>query len=143
MTKNKRAPKFPCALNVRRGRPAISASLSVLSPTATHLRDEVDSVCKRASNGDSRVIGFGKLILFSTQTGDAWMLDWEDELAICLMKDRAQQPFEFRETEHQFAIQWQGRYHLAAGLFAYIDNQTPTHARVIGGYPTEAIRQRH
>jgi hypothetical protein len=141
MTKKMRLPKFLRALNARRQRQAASATLSVISPSATHLRDEVDSICKRASSGDSRVIGFDKLILFSTQTGDAWMLDWEDELATCLMKAGTPQPFEFGETDRQFTIQWQGRYHIAAGLFTYIDNQTPTHARVIGGYPTEAIRQ--
>ena len=60
MTKKKRLPKFLRALKVRRERQAAPASLRVISPTATHLRDEVDSICKRGSNGDSRVIGFGK-----------------------------------------------------------------------------------
>ena len=87
------------------------------------------------------MIGFNKLVFFSTWTRDAWMLDWEDELAICLMKDGEEQPFELGETESRFVIRWQGHYHIEGGLFAYIDDKLPTRARVIDGYPTEVINQ--
>jgi hypothetical protein len=112
----------------------------VVAATGTSLRDEVEYICTLASEGESHVIGFSQLVFFSTATGDAWMLDWEDELAICLMKDGVQRPFEIGETDRQFAIQWQGRYHFEGELFVYIDNETPTHARAIVGYPTDAMR---
>ncbi len=32
----------------------------------------------------ARVVGLGPLILFSSGTGDAWLLDWQDESALCL-----------------------------------------------------------
>jgi hypothetical protein len=111
----------------------------VVAPTETSLRDEVEYICRLASEGESHVIGFNQLVFFSTATGDAWMLDWEDELAICLMKDGVRRPFEVGETDRQFAIQWQGRYHVEGRVFAYIDNENPTHARAIVGYPTDAI----
>jgi hypothetical protein len=139
MSKKKRVPKFLQAMNARRQPQVTSTTESVIAPTETSLRDEVEYICKLASAGDGRVVGFSQLVFFSTSTRDAWMLDWEDELAICLMKDGDAQPFELGETERQFAIHWQGRYQIEGGLFAYIDNKTPTQARVIDGYPTEAI----
>ena len=138
MSKKKRIPKFLRAMNAKRQQ-AWSTTESVVAPTGTSLRDEVEYIWRLASKGESRVIGFNQLVLFSTGTGDAWMLDWEDELAICLMKDGVRRPFEIGETDRQFAIHWQGRYHLEGEIFSYIDNENPTHARAIVGYPTDAI----
>src|SRR5258708_27337266 len=141
MSKKKRVPKFLQELNARRKQQGSSTMERVVSPTATMLHDEVDSICRLASEGDGRVIGLNQLVFFSTETGDAWMLDWEDELAICLMKDGVQQAYELGETERQFAIQWHGHYHIERGLFAYMDNKAPTQARVIDSSPTEVIQQ--
>lgn len=105
------------------------------------MQKEVDYILQRARAGDSRVVGFGQLLLFSTETRDAWMLDWEDEFAVCLMKDGIARPYELGETDGRFAIQWQGRYRIEGELFAYIDVETPAHARVIGGYPTRSIQK--
>ncbi len=138
MSKKKRVRKF---LRIGQSQQVSSTAERMLSAEETSLQKEVDYILQRARAGDSRVVGFHKLVLFSTATRDAWMLDWEDELAICLMKDGTPQLYELGETHRNFAIQWQGRYHIRGGMFAYIDNATPTHARVIGGYPTDAIRQ--
>ena len=138
MSKKKRIPKFLRAMNAK-SQQAWSTTESVVAPTGTSLRDEVEYICGLASKDESRVIGFNQLVLFSTGTGDAWMLDWEDELAICLMKDGDRRPFEVGESDRQFAIHWQGRYHIEGEVFTYIDNENPIHARAIVGYPTDAI----
>lgn len=138
MSKKKRIPKFLRAMNAKRQQ-AWSTTESVVAPTGTNLREEVEYVCRLASKCESRVIGFNQLVFFSTGTGDAWMLDWEDELAICLMKEGDRRPFELGETDRQFAIKWLGRYHIEGEVFTYVDNENPTHARAIVGYPTEAI----
>ena len=138
MSKKKRIPQFLRAMNAEREQ-AWSTTESVVAPTGTNLRDEVEYVCRLACKGESHVIGFNQLVFFSTATGDAWMLDWEDELAICLMQEGDRRPFEVGETDRRFAIHWEGRYHIEGELFAYLDNATPTHARTIAGYPTDAI----
>ncbi|MBI4661771.1 MAG: hypothetical protein HY735_23360 [Verrucomicrobia bacterium] len=138
--KKERVPKFLQAMRARQNQSTISTTESVLTPAQANLHDEVENICRLASEGECRVIGFNQLVFFSTQTRDVWVLDWEDELAICLMKDGLRQPCEFGETDRQFAIRWRGRYHLEGGLFSYIDNKTPTHAQIIGGYPTDVIR---
>jgi len=139
MNKKQRVPKFLQALYAKRQRQSSASTGRIVAFTETSLRDEVENVCQLASQGDGRVIGFGQLVFFSTASRDAWMLDRDDELAICLMKDGVRQPFELAETERRFAIQWQGRYHIEGDFFAYIDNRTPTHARVMDDYPTGVI----
>ena len=42
------------------------------------LADEVRYIQRRAADYDSRIVTIGQLILFSTKTGDAWLLDPAD-----------------------------------------------------------------
>ena len=44
------------------------------------LADEVRYIQRRAADYDSRIVTIGQLILFSTKTGDAWLLDPADQL---------------------------------------------------------------
>ena len=39
------------------------------------LADEVRYIQHRAANHDGRIVTIGQLVLFSTETGDAWLLD--------------------------------------------------------------------
>src|SRR5436853_7057356 len=45
------------------------------------LADEVRYILRRAAEHDGRVVTIGQLVLFSTETGDAWLLDPSDQLA--------------------------------------------------------------
>lgn len=61
-------------------------------------------------NGLSKVISLNKLILFSTDDGDAWMIDSEDKGALCLMRGFERQPFTAFDTEDHFYVKWELRY---------------------------------
>jgi hypothetical protein len=50
------------------------------------------------------VISIGQLILFSTKTGDAWLLDPSDQLAARLARDGDPEPIHIEETDTTFAI---------------------------------------
>jgi hypothetical protein len=39
------------------------------------LADEVRYIQQRAAARDSRIVSIGQLVLFSSESGDAWMLD--------------------------------------------------------------------
>jgi hypothetical protein len=45
------------------------------------LADEVRYIQRRAADYDSRIVTIGQLILFSTKTGDAWLLYLADQSA--------------------------------------------------------------
>ncbi len=51
------------------------------------LADEVRSIQRRAADRHGRVVTVGQLVLFSTETGDAWLLDPSDQLAARLASD--------------------------------------------------------
>ena len=52
-----------------------------------HLADEIDYIRSRAAEHDGRLVSVGPLVLFSTDTGDAWLLDPADNAEIHLKPD--------------------------------------------------------
>src|ERR1700749_1715507 len=67
---------------IRRG-----ASQRMVDGKNFRLADEVRYILRRAAEHDGRVVTIGQLILFSTETGDAWLLDPSDQLAARLARD--------------------------------------------------------
>src|SRR6478736_5278065 len=66
-----------------RGRKTIKrgAGKRIVEGKSFRLADEVRYIQRRAADYDSRIVTIGQLILFSTKTGDAWLLDPADQLA--------------------------------------------------------------
>ncbi len=81
----------------------------------------------------------GSLIFFSTETGDAWVLDCEDELALCLAKDGEEQSFTIIDTPAQFSIDWNSNYYIDGEKFIIIEPSGKI--RTIIGYPIMQILQ--
>jgi hypothetical protein len=102
--------------------------------------DEVRYIQKKAANHDSRVVGFGELVLFSTDTGDAWLLDVSDQLAVRIARDGSPEPIQLEESDTSFAIGWKGNYRIHGPAFIYIDRETGRVTTILG-YPTQAIAQ--
>jgi len=48
---------------------------------------EARAIQRKAAGGLGSVVRFGPIVFFSTETGDAWMLDAEDGQAACLARD--------------------------------------------------------
>ena len=72
------------------------------------LADEVRYILGRAAEHDGRVITIGQIILFSTETGDAWLIEPSDQLAARLARDGDPEPFRIEENETTFTIDWKG-----------------------------------
>ena len=70
------------------------------------LADEVRYIQRRAADHDGRIVTVGQLVLFSTETGDAWLLDPADRLAARLARDGESEPIHIEETDTTFAIGW-------------------------------------
>jgi hypothetical protein len=77
-----------------------------------HLADEVRHIQRCAARYDGRIVTVGQLILFSTQTGDAWLLDKQDGLATQLARDGDPEPIHIEETDANFSIEGKGRYRI-------------------------------
>jgi hypothetical protein len=102
------------------------------------LADEVRYIQNKAAEYDGRVVRLGQLVLFSTDTGDAWLLDVTDQLAAPLARDGDPEPIHLEETDTTFAIRWKGHYHIEGTAFIYADRDSGR-VRTIFGYPTQTI----
>jgi hypothetical protein len=69
-----------------------------------HLADEIRYIQRRAAEHDGRFVTVGSLALFSTDTGDAWLLDPEDHLAARLARDGDPEDLHFEETDTRFKL---------------------------------------
>ena len=104
-----------------------------------NLRREVEYIVERAAQGDARLVTLGPLLFFSTQTGDAWMLDPADHLALCLAKDGDPLAVGIVETPETFQIEWNAHYALEGAVFAVVEGSR--RQRRIIGYPIAEIRR--
>src|SRR4030081_2189383 len=73
------------------------------------LADEVRYIQRRPADHDGRIVTVGQLVLFSTETGDAWLLDPADRLAARLAPDGGGGPIQLEKTDTTIAIRWEGR----------------------------------
>jgi hypothetical protein len=103
-----------------------------------HLLDEVRYAQDRAAEHASRVITLPQLLLFSTQTGDAWLLDLADHLAVPLARDGDPLPVYIEETDKNFTIGWTGTYRIDGQAFVYSERNSGR-VRTILGYPIRRI----
>jgi len=109
----------------------------LLSREEVSINREADYIIEKAQVHDSRVVGLGGLFFFSTQTGDAWLLDPADSLALCLARDGERQNFSILETPTSFQIAWQAQYHIDGETFTVATKDGSV--RTIFGYPTREI----
>ena len=104
------------------------------------LAQEINYIQRRAAAYDARFVTVGPLAFFSTQTGDAWMLDPSEHLAARLARDGDPEPIEFQETDTDFAIGWKGNYRIEGRAFVYVDREAGRIITILG-YPTAKIAQ--
>jgi hypothetical protein len=104
------------------------------------LADEIGYIQDKAADHDGRIVTIGQLILFSTDTGDAWLLDGTDQLAVRLAREGDPEPIYLEETDTSFAIEWKGRYRIEGPAFIYADRNTGRVTTILG-YPTQKIAQ--
>lgn len=104
------------------------------------LAEEIDYIQGRAADHDGRFVTVGPLALFSTETGDAWLLDPADHLAVRVARDGDPETIQFEETEASFAIGWKGNYRIDGDAFVFIDRNSARITSILG-YPTRRLTQ--
>jgi hypothetical protein len=104
------------------------------------LAQEIKYIQRRAAEYDARFVTVGPLVFFSTETGDAWMLDPSDQLAARLARDGDPEPIDFQESDTNFAIGWKGNYHIEGRAFVYADRESGRVTAILG-YATAKIAQ--
>jgi hypothetical protein len=90
-------------------------------------------------NCQAHIVALGSLVFFSTETGDAWLLDSEDNYALQLMFDMQELDSTINETDANFQIEWQGTYQIEGDLFLFTESSGQS--RSIFGYHVKDILQ--
>ena len=104
-----------------------------LSHEQINIKGEVEYIVRRAAEHDARVVTLNLLVFFSTETGDAWMLDAGNNLALCLARDGDPQPVNITETTETFAIEWNMSYQISSDRFIITDEDADTYVMFIRG----------
>jgi hypothetical protein len=102
------------------------------------LADEIAYIQRRAAEHNGHFVTIGSIILFSTDTGDAWLLDPSDGPAARLAHDDDPEPIYFEETDTNFVIRWKGKYRIEGSAFVYIDGESGRTVTILG-YPTSQL----
>ena len=113
-------------------------SRRVMTREQTSIKDEVEYIRTRAEARESCVVTLGQLVFFSTESGDAWLLDPEDGLTACVARDGEPVPVEIVEDSLTVSIAWTATYRLDGSVFRV--QLSDGAARSIVGYPVERIR---
>ena len=106
-----------------------------------HLADEVRYIQRLAARRDSRIVTIGQFLLFSTESGDAWILDPADHLASRIAETGDPRTVHIVETEKSFEVGWRGRYEIIGSAFVFSDDESGRTTTILG-YPTREITGR-
>jgi hypothetical protein len=101
------------------------------------IKKEIEYILKHAKEFDVRLVSLNELLLFSTATGDAWILDTNDKLAICLMRNGDKQDYTIIDTPTQFGFEWDYKYLIEDEIFIIINKSGGI--RQILGYPVKEL----
>ncbi len=110
----------------------------VVDGASFRLMDEIHYIQERAAEQDSRVITLPQWLLFSSETGDAWLLDPADHLAVPLARDGDPLPVYIEENDKNFTVGWTGTYRIDGQAFVFSERNSGR-VRAILGYPTRQI----
>ncbi len=111
----------------------------ILNQKQINMTNEANYVIERALESDTRVVSVGPLVFFSTETGDAWILDPSESLAMCLARAGERQTFEIIETPTRFAVNWQANFQIEDDKFIVFEKDGQT--RTIIGYPLRELKR--
>jgi hypothetical protein len=100
---------------------------------------EAQHITQYAVRMESRVVTLGQIVFFSTETGDAWVLDPEDGLARCLARAGSALPRGIQETAKNFGIEWETTYRVNGDAMIFVDQLG--RERIIVGYPVNEIER--
>jgi hypothetical protein len=110
------------------------------------LNVECDLILKAAREGIDKIIMTGPealdvpLVLLASQ-GDAWLLDPDENMVLCLRFAGEEQERSFVDTPRRVRIDWDGVYALDGAAFAVTTEHPLIGTRLIIGYPLDELRR--
>jgi hypothetical protein len=104
-----------------------------------NIQREIDYITKRAQAKDARLAQHGGLVFFSTQIGDAWMLDTEDSFAACVCRHGHPQLVRILESAKTIGVDWPCKFAIEGDAFVICEKSG--RLTVFHGYPLAEIAE--
>lgn len=111
------------------------------------LTKEIERIAASAVAGEGRLILTGpeslasrQFVLFSTEDGDGWLLDPEEDRCLCLVWHGERQEVGVRDLPTRLEIEWDGAFRLSGAFFTVDTGHPLIRSRAIGGYPVDELR---
>lgn len=123
----------------RKKKPSPHPKTKVQTIAKLNARREIANIIRLAQKGEGRVVGIQTFIFFSTETGDAWLLEIEENMALCLARGGIAQDVFIQETAEQLMVAWEAQFHISGATFTTITESGQI--RAIRGYPLPEILQ--
>jgi len=108
--------------------------------TSFRLADEVRYIQRRAADHDGRIVAIGQLVLFSTDTGDAWLLDRSDRLAARLARNGETRTSAHRGDRYRVHDRLEGQLSPRRAGVRLPDQETGRVVTILG-YPTDKLTE--
>ena len=115
-------------------------TIPTLSRGEMFIGKEIEHIVECAKAGDVHIVAIGPLIVFSAASGDAWMLEPDDGLAVPLCRFGEPLPLNLLETSEQFTVEWTHTYSIQDDCFVVFDQGSGRMTQIMG-YPTRQISQ--
>lgn len=87
-----------------------------------NINEMVKDMINSAINGEEKIESLGNFIFFSTHSGEAWMLDHRESLALRLADGYEPLSYTIMETDKQFYVEWKEKFDIVDGTFIAINN---------------------
>lgn len=94
------------------------------------------STAQAAIQGEATLNCLGNFIFFSTETGEAWMLDYRKDCALRLAEKNEMTSYTILESKDRFQIEWKERFRIEGALFIASRQGKET---VFANYPIDAL----
>jgi hypothetical protein len=105
--------------------------------TTRDIPSEVRYITELAERAEGRVVATAPLVFFSTETGDAWMLDIEDGYALPLVRGGTRLPARVLDAEARTTVEWTHDFAIEGETMLFADRKG--RFRAVEGYPVREI----
>ncbi len=118
-----------------------SAKADFIDPAKRSFTSEVEYIIGCALKGSCNLVRLQSCVLFSSDDGDAWLLDADDNRALCLLWHGERQPAKIIEDEKTFYVEYDGVFDINRGSFRVSSDNPKIGQRTILGYPADDIAE--
>jgi len=102
-----------------------------------NINETAKNMINAATNGEEKIESLGNFIFFSAHSGEAWILDHRESLALRLADNFEPLPYTIIETTKQFYVEWKEKFHIADGTFIAINGGNQS---TFFDYPVEKLQ---